>query len=66
MSKIAGRTRRFKASNIIRPYTKENIIVQLTLAGMLIGGMIIKDHLEARRNAKDNITYMDNYIAGER
>lgn len=64
MFKTIGRVWNANTPKILHPYTKENIIFQLTLAGAIIGGMMIKDHIEANRRNKENVAYMDDYIAG--
>lgn len=43
---------------VLQAHTKENIIAQLTLTVVFVGGMILKDVIEERREKKQRETYV--------
>ena len=50
MFKPANHSSRIPA--VLQSHTKENIIFQLTLVGVMIAGMWVKDAVETRREMK--------------
>ncbi len=66
MLKTLGQKYRAVTPKILHPYTKENIVAQLVLSGVLVGWMMHREwraDRELRRERENNITYMENYAS---